>query len=421
VQGSGQRETPGTTEVQPSPDGDAGLERALGGSRRGEGEDCFVVETRWEADAAHGTHPIGAIASTLAEGQEEASVLSGVTAKPPMVFLDLETTGLSGGAGTLAFLVGCGWLDAGGFVTRQYLVSRLADERPVLASVAGILSRAGSLVTFNGKSFDAPVLETRYLYHRLEWAGADLPHLDMLHVARRFWRSEATGDAIAGYDPGCSLVALERHVLGASRRADVPSFEIPSRYFHFVRTGDARPLARVFEHNRLDLLSLAALTSRALSLVRQGPGSAGRAREALALGHLYWRAGLPERACQAYERVLEFDERGAGPEVSLEAVRSLARVFRRSRKYPEAAAYWQRLLDLSHCPPRVASEASEALAIHHEHRLRDYGAAKAYALRSLENLEQVEHNAARPAWREATEYRLARLDRKMASAVPALF
>jgi uncharacterized protein YprB with RNaseH-like and TPR domain len=380
-----------------------------------------LVERRWEAASSHGVDRIGAIVSGLKEGEEETPILSGASTRFPIVFLDLETTGLSGGAGTLAFLVGCAWLDGDGFVTRQYLLPRLADERSVLSSVARVLSRAGSLVTFNGKSFDAPVLETRYLYHRLEWAGADLPHLDMLHVARRFWRSDSGDGVEERGDAGCSLAALERQVLGAPRRGDVPSSEIPSRYFHFVRTGDARPLAGVFEHNRLDLLSLAALTSRAVSLVRRGPQSAGRAREALALGRLYSRAGLADRACQAYERAIELDGLAAASGVRLEAMRCLALGFRRSRKYAEAAGYWQRLLDLNTCPPRVASEASEALAIHHEHRLRDYRTAKTYALRSLDNLEQVGQSVVRPAWREATEYRLARLERKMTAATPTLF
>src|SRR5213079_2321368 len=95
----------------------------------------------------------------------------------------------SGGAGTHAFLVGCGWFEAdGGFLTRQFLMVRYSDERPLLATVAGELARAGALVSFNGKSFDAPVLETRYLFHRLDWIGGGMPHVDVLHPARRFWK-----------------------------------------------------------------------------------------------------------------------------------------------------------------------------------------------------------------------------------------
>ena len=225
----------------------------------------------------------------------------------PFVFFDLETTGLGGGAGTYAFLVGCGWFDDEGGSSRGSICSFASrDERSLLALVAGELARAGALVSFNGKSFDAPMLETRYLYHRLEWAAARLPHLDMLHVARRFWRAgRRPVRTPRPAESSCSLSALERQPLGTRREGDVSGFEIPARYFHFVRTGDARPLQIVFEHNRLDLLSLAALTARALHLVRMGPEQAADPREALALGWIYARAGLDARGRQAYERAID--------------------------------------------------------------------------------------------------------------------
>ena len=189
--------------------------------------------------------------------------MGGAPARLPFVFFDLETTGLSGGAGTCAFLVGCGAFDDdGGFVTRQFILLRHTDERALLQMVGAELAQAGALVTFNGKSFDAPLIETRYLFHRLEWTGADLPHLDVLHPARRFWSEGGAGET------SCSLQNLEHLVLGARRAADVPGSEIPARYFQFVRTGDPRPLRAVLEHNRLHLLSLAGLTARLLDLVR---------------------------------------------------------------------------------------------------------------------------------------------------------
>ena len=392
----------------------SGLEQVLGGEwRQGDGS-CFVVETRWDAAARHGGEAIATMASRLEEAVGDASILIGSPVRLPFVFFDLETTGLSGGAGSYAFLVGFGRFDeGGGFVTRQYLLVRFSDERPLLETVAGELCRAGALVTFNGKSFDQPVLETRSLYHRLEWTGAGVPHLDMLHAARRFWRREGDESRRDIRDaPGCSLMALERQILGTTRQGDVPSFEIPSRYFHFVRTGDARPLKGVFEHNRLDLLSLGALTTRMLQLVRGGPACARDAREAFGLGRTYARAGLDRRAEDAYGRTIELCAPatiGTGSSaVYIEALRALALASRRSRSYHEAAGYWQRMLEVPGCPGRLAREASEALAIHHEHRIRDLQTAKTFALRSLEHER-------RPAWDEATRHRLARLDRKLGS------
>jgi tetratricopeptide (TPR) repeat protein len=288
------------------------------------------------------------------------------------------------------------------------MLVRLADERALLTSLADELSRAGALVSFNGKSFDAPLVETRCLYHRLAWTGAALPHLDMLHVARRLWKraDEVAGGAPlpAAWESGCSLGALERQLLGHRRHGDVSGFEIPQRYFQFVRTGDPRPLVPVFEHNRLDLLSLAALTARAAQLARTGPAGARDSREALALGWIYARAGLEPRARHAYERAVELSARL--PAIHVESLHMLAMLLRRARQYDEAAKHWRRILEVRDCPRHIVREASDALAIHHEHRLRDLVSAREFALGSLER-------TGRPARDEAVRHRLNRIDRKL--------
>jgi DNA polymerase III epsilon subunit-like protein len=384
------------------------LERVLGGVWQDEGQHrSFVVERRIEPGERVGGTPVGELAAREAGAAGCMPVFmplrggpvdrppASPAAAPPFVFFDLETTGLSGGAGTYAFLVGFGGFDAGGaFVTRQHVLISHADERAMLEVVACELARAGALVSFNGKSFDAPLLETRYLFHRLEWPGSRIPHFDALHTARRFW-----GDQSAG----CSLVTLEHQVLGARRVDDVAGFEIPARYFQFLRSGDAQPLAAVLEHNRLDLLSLAALTVRLLHLAAAGPEEVRDGREALALGCLYERAGLDGRAAACFDIALLMDESLA---IRLESHRRLACLARRARRFDEAAARWRHVLEVPGCPPHVRRQANEALAIHHEHRVRDLAAATTFALRSLE----VDR---RPAWSDAVQHRLARLQRKM--------
>lgn len=375
------------------------VSQVLGGDWcRRDGLSCFVVERRYSPETTYGRDRLATTAARLAEAAGEAPlVMGGAPARPPFVFFDLETTGLSGGAGTCAFLVGCGAFDDdGGFLTRQFVLLRHADERPLLQMVGAELAQAGALVTFNGKSFDAPLIETRYLFHRLEWTGGALPHLDVLHPARRFWSDGGDGDT------PCSLQALEDVVLGARRTGDVPGSEIPTRYFEFIHTGDARPLRAVLEHNRLDLLSLAGLTARLLDLVRRGPGAVRHAREALALGRVYARGGLDGRAREAYQHACTEPSVAS---IKIQALKSLALLCRRSRRYEDAAAYWRRLLDVPACPARLAREASEALAVHHEHRARDLPAARAFALRSFD--------AHRPAWNQAVRYRLARIERKI--------
>jgi uncharacterized protein YprB with RNaseH-like and TPR domain len=399
------------------------IEQVLGGAWHTVGAlRCFIIERTEPGDGWHGRVRIGDVAERLAVSAGDVPLLAtGAPVRQPLVFFDLETTGLSGGAGTLAFLVGCGWFDVNGaFVTRQYVLARPADERAMLQVLADRFATAGALVSFNGKSFDAPLLESRFQFHRLDWLGARLPHLDILHPARRFWRAES----LAGEVSSCSLSALERQILGAERLDDVPGFEAPARYFQFVRSGDARVLAGVLEHNRLDLLSLAGLTAQLLGLVADGAERVSHAREALALGRVYEQAGLSDRAHPAWERALTLapqpigrTRRGdysAAPSelviIRIEALRALARAARRGRRYLEAARRWQEIVDTPGCPRIVAREAAEALAIHHEHRIRDLESARCFTLRTLEHGPPASRH-------QAVRYRLARIDRKLNAAL----
>jgi hypothetical protein len=317
------------------------------------------------------------------------------------VFLDIETTGLSGGAGTLAFLVGCGWFDRGAFRTRQFFLNGFAAERAVLHLVAELLVGAPFIVTYNGRTFDVPVMETRWQFHRMPPPVDGLPHVDMLPPARRLWRADAEG-----MDRGCRLVHLEEALLGVARAGDVPAFEIPGRYFAFVRGGDAAPLEPVLEHNRLDLLSLAAITARAQVLVRNGPDAARDGSECLALGRVFRRAARFEDAEACFRRAGCFV--GTPRPVREDALHELARLLRRGRRHREAAQAWRELLGMGQGRSRAARDAIEALAIHHEHRDRDLATARDLALRSLRAEDSLRR-------REAVRYRLARLERKIAA------
>lgn len=323
-------------------------------------------------------------------------------------FLDLETTGLAGGAGTQAFLVGCACVSRDGVSVRQFLLPGYEHERALLAEVGDWAAERGAIVTFNGKSFDVPLIETRYLFHRVPFPLEGVPHVDMLHPARRLWRGRGSPDGSG--EASCSLGTLERLLAGVHRVGDVPGFEIPSRYFQFVRDGDARPLEAVLEHNRLDLVSLALVMARALTLVDRGPGAARDAYECLGLARLYDRAGTLEEAEAAYVRAVEMLLRvGRDPEATGEALRRLAYCRRRSGRTHEAAAAWQQLADLPRCPAGLRREAREALAIFHEHRAHDLAAARAHAERLL-----VEQPSGRR--RDEAEHRLRRIERKMGRA-----
>jgi hypothetical protein len=265
-----------------------------------------------------------------------------------------------------------------------------------------------TIVSFNGRTFDVPLIETRYLFHRLEFPLADRPHIDMLHASRRLWKERP---AVAGPpldEDSCKLSVLERHLAGVHRVGDVPGLEIPSRFFRFVRSGEAFPLEAVLEHNRIDLLSLALVTARAIRLIEHGPAAASHPRECLGLGRVYERAGSPVNAEAAYAAAAAMASRsGREPDVHAEALRRLAVVRRRAGRMADAASAWEALLQVRGCPAGLRREARGALAIHHEHRSRDLQTARTFVLDVL-----AETPGAR--WRAEAEYRLRRIERKIA-------
>lgn len=174
------------------------------------------------------------------------------------LFLDTETTGLAGGSGTYAFLVGIAWWEGGGLEIEQFFLREYSEERSLLFALRERIAEHPVLVTFNGKSFDWPLLETRYRMSRKFSIPSPVAHLDFLHPARNLWRLRLGS---------VRLSELERHILGWHRGADVLSGQIPQIYFDYLRGGRAEPLVPVLNHNQMDLRGLAALSSRILSLL----------------------------------------------------------------------------------------------------------------------------------------------------------
>jgi uncharacterized protein YprB with RNaseH-like and TPR domain len=388
----------------------------LGGEWREAGGHRFlVVDRRYAPGHRHG-HVAMADALPPSDGHwPRLSLLANDHCPGNLLFIDLETTGLAGGAGTYAFLVGCAWFSGGSFHVRQFVLSSFPGERVLLEAVAQLASTCGTVVTFNGKTFDLPLMETRFVLHRLRTPFAEMPHVDLLHPARRLWRPETEQD---GMPSSCRLSVLEQTLCGHVRDGDVPGFEIPARYFQYVRSGDPRPLAAVLEHNRLDLISLALLTARAAQLLDEGPPAATSAREALGLGRLYERGGLTAEARGCYARAAGLDGSGtllrADAATRADALRAYAVLARRERRYDDAAGAWRRIVEMRGAPEPIRREAIDALAVHHEHRLRDLRAARGFALQSL----QLQGSRAR---QQAVQHRLARLNRKLGDAAVPLF
>lgn len=379
--------------------------RCLGGQPMDASDACVVIDRHYAPEQSHGRRCIESFlpAADAPIGLFDARVAACANWSDRVVFFDIETTGLSGGAGTLAFLVGCGWFEATGrFTVRQFFLAGPAGERAMLDALARVFDDASLIVTYNGRTFDVPFMETRWAFHRTAAPTDDLVHFDMLPPARRLWgrRDLARPDA-----DGCSLSAIERRVLGFHRFNDVPGFEIPARYFQFLRSGDASLIEGVLEHNRHDLVSLAAVMSHALWMVQEGPDACREPAEQLAVGQVYERAGMAERAAGAYEVAAATGD----ATVQQPAWARLALMHRRAGRHDAAAAAWKRVLDLVPRSRRlltpVERQAMEALAIHHEHRARDLDRARGYA----EALGATTTGRRK----QETEKRLQRLTRKL--------
>ncbi|MEZ0396079.1 MAG: ribonuclease H-like domain-containing protein [Anaerolineales bacterium] len=391
----------GAADLRPAPpagEGRAPIESVVEGrfvsTRRGE---VFVAEQSWGADYHHGAAPLAVSASleTVAAWMGEPRLAS--MPLEAMIFLDTETSGLAGGTGTYAFMVGVGRFEASGFRVSQFFMRDPSEEAALLEALAEYLASARALVTFNGKTFDAPLLMTRYRLHAIPLPFEDCVHLDLLPLARRLWRDRL---------PSRALKYLEENVLLAPRTSEeVPGYEIPYLYFDYLRTGDATPLKGVFYHNAMDIVALAALTGHVAAILHDPfVGHVQHGLDFIALAKLFEELGKWDPAARLYERGLE-----AGlPEADFwEAVRRLSRLERRRGDLEAAVHLWEQAAAQGHV------YACVELAKHCEHRLHDPLAALAWTRRALECLSAANLPPyALAHWTEELEHRRRRLQAK---------
>ena len=301
------------------------------------------------------------------------------------IFIDTETTGLAGGTGTYAFLVGCGWVEDGALRVDQFFMRDQADEPAMMAHLAGLLRRFDWTVSFNGMAFDLPLLQTRFIMNRMRFSVEALGPL---------------GDR--------SLDSLERHVLGVRRRSDVPSHLIPEIYFRYLRSGDARMLRPVFDHNRQDIVSLALLLERACETCTGWRGGEPAAADVLGVARAHALAGDLETAAEAYARALEL---GLEAEAEVIAQTHLSLQRKRWGVWSQAAGVWAAMAARE---DRAAIWALVELAKYREHRQRDFAAARACTLRALELAAWLQEPLPLALAEPALRYRLGRLERQLA-------
>ena len=312
-------------------------------------------------------------------------------------FLDTETSGISGGTGTYAFLVGVARFVDGKFVLRQFFLRDPSEEPAMLEALINFLAPCEGLVTFNGKSFDAPLLVTRYSLHRIPVPFKGYAHLDLLPLARRLWRDRL---------PSRALKYLEEHVLGFTRASDeVPGYEIPWLYFDYLRTGDARPLGGVFYHNAMDVVAMAALLGHVSELLADPyNGRVEHSLDFIALGKLFEDLGHWDEAARLFERGLELGLEEADFGV---AVKRLSILQKKRGDLSQALRLWEEAAAKGHIYAHIE------LAKHYEHKMRDPKTSMQWAKSARKEVENADLPAyIRKHWLGEIDHRLARLERK---------
>lgn len=373
-------------------------------TRRGE---TFIYEEIYQADYRHGWAPLeaGVPLNLMAAWAKDPRLLE--LPLDAFAFLDTETSGMAGGTGTYAFLVGAGRFesDASGryFRLLQFFMRDPGEEPALLEALADFLAPCSALVTYNGKAFDAPLLKTRYTLHDIPTPFEDYSHVDLLHLARRLWRDRL---------PSRTLKYIEENVLGAPRTSqEVPGYEIPWLYFDYLRTGDASEMKGVFYHNSMDIVALAALFSHTAAMLHDPfDQRIQHGLDVIALAKLYEDLDHWGMAARLYER---------GLEMSLEeddfwkAVHRLSVLQKRRGDLEEAVRWWEQAAAQGHV------YACVELAKHYEHRRRDYPEAQKWAQSALERVDTSDLPAyIRKHWQVELGHRLNRLDGKLKSKPP---
>ena len=359
--------------------------------------DVFIAEQVYPSDHVYGSSPLLSSfpLALISHWAKDAQIASLPLSK--FAFLDTETSGLSGGTGTYAFLVGVGRFINGDYVLQQFFMRDPAEEPALLEGLAKFLAPCEALVTFNGKAFDAPLLSTRYRLHQIPIPYKDYSHLDLLPLARRLWRDRLESRA---------LKYLEEHVLDFTRSSEeVPGYEVPWLYFDYLRTGDARPLGGVFYHNAMDVVAMAALLAHMNDMLESPfDGKVQHGLDFVALGKLFEDLGHWDESARLFERGLEFglDEADFGV-----AVKRLSILQKRRGDLDEAIRLWKKSAKRGHLYAFIE------LAKHYEHKQRDVKSALKWTKSALKHVEKTDMAAyIRKHWMDEIEHRLERLNRK---------
>jgi uncharacterized protein YprB with RNaseH-like and TPR domain len=312
-------------------------------------------------------------------------------------FLDIETSGLGGGTGTFAFMVGVGRFDGDGFQLLQFFMCDPLDEPAMLVDIEEFLAPCKTLVTFNGKSFDIPHLKSRFTLQGWQSPFDSFSHIDLLHLSRRLWRDRLTS---------CTLSNLEVNIIEALRsEEEVPGWMIPQMYFDYLRSRDARPLKRVFYHNEMDILSMVALLNHITYLVESPlTQKLEHNLDQVAIARLFEDLGYQEEAVQLYSNSLNRD---LPDKYFHDTVMRLSLLHKRRDQLELAIHLWEIAADKEQIYAHIE------LAKAYEHILRDFTKAIFWTESAIDIITASDYpRFERAQWKSDLEHRLSRLVRR---------
>ncbi|UCD41538.1 MAG: ribonuclease H-like domain-containing protein, partial [Chloroflexota bacterium] len=324
---------------------------------------------------------------------------SGLTRFSPesISFIDTETSGLAGGTGTYAFLIGIGNFTKQGFKLSQFFMRDPFEEPAQLAAVLGALDKTEVLVTYNGKSFDIPLLNTRFITNSEPPPLISQSHIDLLHLARRLWRDRLTSR---------TLGSIEENILALQRtEEDIPGWMVPTIYFDYIKSGDARPMKGVLYHNAMDILSLASLLNH-ISEILDDPhgGLVEEGIDLISIGKIYEDMGEIDAAAECFAQGLEYN---LPTNIRKQAVFRWSIMEKRRSNYDQSIQLWRNAAE------NQEIYAYEELAKVYEHKLKDLSQALYWTELAISILDSsVFPRLERNLWMHKFEHRLNRLQRK---------
>lgn len=317
------------------------------------------------------------------------------------LFFDTETTGLAGGAGTYIFLIGLGFFSGQEFCVRQYFMSDYNEEEAFLWAINQLFAQDFKmLVSYNGKCYDFPLMQTRFIMTRLPLQLNDDYHLDLLFPTRRLWKRRLQD---------CSLSNIESKILNISRDGDIPGYLIPHIYFRYLQNRDARPLKPIFAHNLQDILSLVVLMTK-IGKVLQNPFNSDMKINGIdlySIGRIFEGSKDYKYSIRCYKEALDCN---LTDKESLEVLRLCSFTYKKQGRWEEAETAWYNIISLS---KEFVFYPYEELAKYYEHRLKDYSKALDTVKEALSRVKNENIDLeSRDIWQQGLAYRLKRIKKK---------